>query len=83
MNETTENFRYTYHYQPNELIEYLREMRQGIFVSHSGYLMRREVYLQAEELGLIRLPEGCIRGECHLIPFQQLTILNEAINRNE
>ena len=80
MNET---YRHTYTYRTPELIEIFRTMKQGKYVSNSGWLERREVYLQAHDRGLIKLPEGTIREDCHAIPFASITILNEAINSNE
>lgn len=76
-----ESWRGTYRYRPVELIEYLRDMRRGNF--KSDYLLLREIYLQAQEHGLIKLPEGTVNGDCHLIPFSQLTILNDAINNDD
>lgn len=78
-----EPWRFTYTFTTGELTEYLRNIRRGTFTSHAGYMLQREVYLQAEERQLIRLPEGAIRGDCHRLPFSQLTILNDAINRDE
>ena len=78
-----ETWRHTYTYSTSELIEILRTMRQGTYTPHTGWLERREVYLQANDRGLIRLPEGTIRGDCHTIPFANLKIIDEAINRNE
>ena len=47
------------------------------------YMLRREVLLQATEMGLIRLPEDYNVGDAHMIPFSQVTILNDAINKDE
>jgi hypothetical protein len=79
-----EPWRYTYIYSNSDLIEYLRKIRRNEPLSISAtYLLKREVILQAEERGLIKLPEGTIRGNCDQVPFNQLTILNEEIMKDE
>ena len=77
-----EPWRSNYNYSTNELIEYLREMRKGTYTA-STYLLTREIYLQAQERGLIKLPEGVLSGDVHTIPFNQITILNDQINKDE
>ncbi len=81
----SETWRGTYTYRTPELIDFLREMRLGTFNTNhpSGTLMRGEVLLQAEENTLIRLPEGVARPEVCFVPFENIAILNDAINRNE
>ena len=78
------NWRGTWHYSNSDLIEYLRIMRRNDPLSVSAtYLLRREVLLQANERGLIRLPEGFIAGDVHTIPFSEVIILNEEINKDQ
>jgi hypothetical protein len=72
------SWRGTYTYSRSDLIEYLRTMRRGEF--DGGYLLRREVHLQASERGLIKLPENCIIGDAHRIPFSEVVILEPLIN---
>jgi hypothetical protein len=55
-------------------------MRRGDF--DRGYLLKREVYLQATEGGLIKLPENCIIGDTHRIPFSEVVILEPLINQD-
>lgn len=73
------NWRDTYTYPRADLINFLREMRNNIF--HRGYLLRREVYLQASERGLIRLPENYRPNEAHTIPFSEITLLEAQITQ--
>ena len=78
-----EPWRYSYTFSTSELIEALRDIRKGTLSRSAGYDLLRETYLQASERGLIKLPEGTVPGNAHLIPYSQVTILNEAINRDE
>ena len=81
---TTNSWRFGFHYSTSDLIEYLRRMRRGEPLSiTSTYLHRREVLLQATEMGLVRLPEGTVEGDAHTLNFSQVTILNDAINKDE
>lgn len=68
----------TYTYSRSNLIDYLRLIRRGEY--KEGYLLRREVYLQATSMGLIRLPENYSIGDAHLIPFSEVVILEPLIN---
>ena len=74
------SWRGTYTYSRSSLIEYLRAIRRGDF--DGGYLLKREVYLQASEVGLIKLPENCILGEAHKVPFSEVVILEPLINQD-
>jgi hypothetical protein len=44
---------------------------------------KRETYLQARDVGLISLPADVEDCQAHLIPFSEVTILNEAINLDQ
>jgi len=77
---TRESWRGTYTYKANELIEYLREMRRGEF--KGGFCFVREVYIQAEELGLIKMPNDD-RANYHLVPFTSVTVIDQKINKDE
>jgi len=76
-----ESWRFTYSFSNSELIEYLRNIRKGTFEAIT-YMLIREIYLQASDRGMIKLPEGVIRGDCHLVTFDQITILNDSINQD-
>lgn len=73
------SWRGTYVYQRSDLISYLREMRTNQF--SSGYMLRREIYLQAHERGLIRLPDNFSPNEAHRIPFSEVTVIEPQINQ--
>jgi hypothetical protein len=75
-------WRDTYTYRTPELIEYLRAMRTGTFTSTSGWGLKREIYIQSQEKGLIKLPEDIPINDAHIIPFSKVTILNEEINKD-
>lgn len=55
-------------------------MRMGKY--DRGWLLRREVYIQAFERGLIRLPEHPLI-DADSISFNQIEILDERINQDE
>jgi len=76
-------WRSTWHYNDSELIEYLRRIRRHEPLSIAAtYMLHREVVLQAQERGLIALPD-VPQGDAHTIPFEQMTILNPAILLDE
>lgn len=65
-----ENWRNTYCYRPLELVEFIESMKKNIF--YNGWMCHREIYLQAEEQGLVKLPEGTVKGDCHRLPVTNL-----------
>lgn len=79
---TREPWRFTYTFSNSELLENMRSIRKGTLESVS-YMLRREVILQSEERGMIKLPENTAHGDAHLIPFSALTILNDLINNDD
>jgi len=75
--KTRASWRFSYTMSVNELIEYLKKMHRSEPLSESGtYMLYREVYLQAEEQGLIQLPLSMHKGYVHIVPWFQLCIID-------
>ena len=77
-----QSWRFSYTFPTQSLIETLREMRRGTYTA-LYFMDKRETYLQARDVGLISLPADVEDCQAHLIPFSEVTILNEAINLDQ
>lgn len=72
------DYRHTYTY-PNALLqEYLKEIKSGVLIG--DFLLRREILLQSHENGLIKLPDGFVEGDAHMIPASSITFIEQPQN---
>lgn len=72
---TKQPWRYSYTFSKNDLQEYLTQIKSGSFIGDFDF--RREIILQSQENGLIKLPDGFIPGDAHCIPLAGITFIEQ------
>jgi len=68
-------WRYSYTFSKSDLQEYLTQIKSGSFTGDFDF--RREVLLQSQENGLIKLPDGFIPCDAHTIPISDVILIEQ------